>query len=219
MGQEKTAARKIPAGFFGRRRMAAAVPYFRDADVSALALGEVAREGRVYVAPLEPALSVQTPPLALATGVDGPFAGLAVSGAFAEFAERAEAALLEACLAAKSAWLRRDAPDDALRASFRSFLADGVLRVKADGVQVFDADGLVTAAEEAPAGARVRAVLDLARVCFGRAEFGGIWRLRQVQLVPDAALQLTPEPAGPDPDAAGPAEPEDDLAEGVDEFL
>ena len=191
-----------------------------DLDLSALALGEVSREGRVYVAPVEPCVRVQTPTVTLATGVDGAFAGLAVAGAFADFVSRAEQALLDACLAAKASWLRRDVSDESLRDNFRSFVSDGVLRVKVDaGVAAFDADGQAIGADEIPAGARARAVLELARVCFGRAEFGGIWRLTQVQLVRAPELLLTPEPAPAEPVADAEPDAAADLAESVEEFL
>ena len=69
------------------------------------------------------------------------------------------------------------------------------------------------------AGARARAVLELARVCFGRAEFGGIWRLTQVQLVRAPELLLTPEPAPAEPVADAEPDAAADLAESVEEFL
>lgn len=195
--------------------------YYLTADLSALALGPSVKEDRVYVAPLDPPLLVQTPPVTLLSSLGGDddggatFALLDTAGPFLDFVRAAEAAVIEAVVAKRAELFRKDMDPDALRANFKSFVSDaGVLRVKvADDLVVFDASQRAVGHEEASEGARVRCVLELSRVCFGRAEFGAVWRLKQVQGVPGGPCLLTEEAPG------AVASEEEDLADAVDDYV
>lgn len=164
--------------------------YYTTVDVGTLEFEAPAKQGRLYVAPLSPPLLVLTPPVELASaldGADGPFAYLRPTGRFAAWLRDVEARVLDACVARKAEWLRKDVDDDALRHNFKSFFGEGgelKVRVQPGEVGVFDAEGAPAGAEEAGAGTRVRAVLELARVCFGRQEFGAMWRLTQARVTP-----------------------------------
>lgn len=196
--------------------------YYLSADLSALDLGPSTKEHRVYVAPLDPPLTVQTPPVTLASSLDpehgATFALLATSGAFLDFVRATEAAVLDRVVEKRAELLRKEVDPDALKTNFKSFVDDsGVLRVKvADDLAVFDAAGQVVGHEELPDGSRVRCVLELSRVCFGRAEFGAVWRVKQVQRVAGGPCLITAEPDG---DSHGEEEPDEDLADGVEEYL
>lgn len=197
--------------------------YYLSVDLTALDVGPSAKEHKVYVAPLDPPLAVQTPPVTLASSLeDGQtFALLETSGAFLAFVRAAEAAVLDRVVEKRAELLRRDVDPDSLRANFKSFVTDaGVLRVKvADDLAVYDASQQVVGREEAAEGARVRCVLELARVCFGRAEFGAVWRLTQVQRVAASPCLITPEPEQPDDPAEADLGEEDDLADAVEDYM
>lgn len=177
-------------------------------DLAGLAFGPLAREGRSYVARLAAPLLVVTPPCALASplvledGSPAPFVWLRPPPAFAQFAAATEARLLQAALDNKVEWLRKDVPDEALARSFKSFLRaeDGALRVKLADVQAFDA-GRAPVDLADVRGPRVRAVLGLRQLTFGKTEFGGMWRLAQVLDVPDAPCLFQDDPDDDDVDS------------------
>jgi hypothetical protein len=164
-------------------------PHFRAVDPATFEYADVERDGKLYSVKLRPACRVQTPAVALTAALvddDGdplPFASLAVSGHFAAFVRKVEAAVLDACLANKAAWFRKDLDDDVLRAGFKSFLRpNGTLKLKVpEDVAVFDADKTLVAPGDVPAGTQVRAIIELAKVSFGKTEFGAMWRLVQVR--------------------------------------
>lgn len=175
---------------------------YTQADVSrALSSFEpLAKDGGVYVARLSEPMLIQTPPLTLVASLDDDEDGtparhahLALPPKFARFVKRVEAAVLDAGMANKAEWFRRPLEDDALRASFKPFLKDDILRVRLPrDVLVFDADGQLVERSSVGPGAAVRCLLDMSKLCFGRTEFGGMWSLVQAQTLP-------PPPAPPSP--------------------
>lgn len=184
------------------------------------------KAGGIYAAHLATPLLVQTPPLHIVSpldDVDGeplPNAHLKVPPRFAEFAQRVEDAVLAASLANKEAWFRRPLGDDALRASLKRFASVDTLKVRVPrDLLVFDAQGTLVPrdAVSTAADVSVRCLLELSRVCFGRTEFGAMWTLAQVQILP-------PPPPPPSPprcliDATAVSDESDDEAgeeEGTD---
>lgn len=178
--------------------------YFDAVDLGALQFAPIAKQGKLYVVNLETPLVVTTPPLTLAASLsdDTDFALLQPTGAFEAFLKRVETWVLDACLAHKAEWFRKDVDDDALRHNFKSFFREGQYRVKAADVAVFDASRAPAAPELVCEGTHVRAVLELTRICFGRQEFGAMWRLVQAR-----AVEVPPCLIGE----------EDDNADGADE--
>jgi hypothetical protein len=75
-------------------------------------------------------------------------------------------------------------------------------------VAVFDADCRTPACatDVLRAGAQVRCVLELARVCFGRTEFGAQWRVVQAAPCPAPVCLI----AGDDPAGGGAGADESD---------
>lgn len=182
----------------------AAAAYYTTVDLAAQAFEPLAKQNKLYVAALAPPLTVLTPPVQLASALDahgGDFAFLRPVGAFAGWLRDAEARVLDACIANKAAWFRKDVDDDALRHNFKSFFRDDEFKVRSAGVAVFGVDGAPAGAEEATEGRHVRCVLELARVCFGRQEFGAMWRLVQARLV-DVPPCLIQDDADADDEAA-----------------
>ena len=159
------------------------------------------REGKLYAVPLDPPIVVQTPAVALATSAfdaDGEpltFTHLAPARDLLAWLRGAEDAVLEASIERKTDWFRKALDDDAIRASFKSFFRDdGRVKVKVPGdAAVFEADCRTPAepADVLRAGAQVRCVLELSRVCFGRTEFGAQWRLVQAAPCPAPVCLIT----------------------------
>ncbi len=182
-----------------------AAAYYTSVDLAAQAFEPLAKQNKLYVANLAPPLAVVTPPVQLASSLDAAddFAYLRPVGAFADWLQRAEAWVLDACIANKDAWFRKDVDDDALRHNFKSFFRDDTCKVRSAGVAVFGVDGAPAGIEEAVEGCHVRCVLELARVCFGRQEFGAMWRLVQARLVdvPACMIADVDEDADADDDA------------------
>lgn len=188
--------------------------YFKTVSLDTVAFEPVAKHNKMYVANLTEPLVVQTPPVRLASALGGeePFALLKPTGQFAQFLKDAEAHVLEAALQHKADWFRRAVDDEALRHNFKSFFRDGEFKVKVQGeVAVFGPDKQLLGPEEAVPGACVRCVLELTRVCFGRQEFGAMWRLLQAQVVhePECLIVEEPEDDASEPGDDPPADAEE----------
>ena len=180
--------------------------HFTRVDPSSLAFQPMRRDATKYVVPLARELLVVTPPLGVSPLVDedGEPAGVvwlrATAGPFADFARAVEASVLDSVIANKREWLRKDVPDDSLRTSFKSFLGPEGLRVKGGAdVAAFGADRSLTDLSLVR-GPRVRAVLSLRAVTFGKTEFGCLWRLVQVIDAPEPACLFQDDPDDADPD-------------------
>ena len=168
---------------------------------------------RLYAVPIDPPVRVLSPPVKTASDMDDdvPFVLLEPKGEFAAFLKASETAILDACLANKATWFATAHDDDALRRGFKSFFRaeDGAFKVKVPAdAGCFDAAGAPVGREDVKAGSHVRAVLEMARVCFGRHEFGVTWKVVQVKLVPtvcliaeDAHVEPEDDPAKSDSDS------------------
>ena len=169
--------------------------YYKSVDVSDVAFEPLTKDNKLYVANLTPRLLVQSPPVKLASSYDPcgvPFVYLAPTGQFARFLRDVESTVLQRCIENKAEWFRKDIDDDVLRHNFKSFFKDESLKVKlAQDAAVFDRDRHPTGLEELVAGEGVRCILELTRICFGRQEFGALWRIVQAQLVPTPACLIT----------------------------
>lgn len=191
--------------------MAAAPVYYKSVDLSALQFEPLAKQHRLYVAGLAPPLLVQTPPVELATSVAGgdgeevPFVFIKPTGQFRQWLHDVEDAIVARAIQNKADWFRKDVDDDALRHNYKSFFRGDEFKLRKDGeVPVFDSAKDAAGPEEACSGSSVRCVLELARVCFGRQEFGAMWRLVQARLVqvpPCLIDDDEEEPARDDDDA------------------
>ncbi|KAI3432506.1 hypothetical protein D9Q98_004055 [Chlorella vulgaris] len=183
------------------------------------------KEGKVYVSAVEPAVSVQTPSMELKSTLDAGVALFGVSDDFARFLQQAEQRIIEDVLERKEEVLRKPLTDEFLQQKFKHFLvstedAPVVLKARvSDGLAVFDASGTVICAEEVAPGTRVRGVLDLVRVCFGKSEWGAMWRLSQVQALPTAVCLLTEEPTVTEEATPEVVTDDEDLAAAIDEYV
>lgn len=175
--------------------------YYREADLGAVTFEPVEQINRLYVSNLTQPLVVVTPPVELVSALtgDAPFVYIRPSGGFAQFLRDVESQVLDESMRQKVSWFRRDVEDDVLRHNFKSFFRDdGAFKVKVQGeVPVFDAAKNPVGAEEAVEGKLARCVIELVRVCFGRQEFGAMWRLTQARLVdvPPCLIEDAPDEA------------------------
>jgi hypothetical protein len=178
--------------------------HYKTVDPSALAFGAMEREGKLYTVRLQSPLVVQTPPVKLTSSLvddDGEtigFAYITPSPALAAFLRKAEDAILDACLANKREWFKKDLDDDALRAGFKSFFRpSGTFRVKVpDDVAVFDTDRNPVEPAAAGGGCQVRCILELVKISFGKTEFGAAWKMTQVQTVATPRCLIREEAEG-----------------------
>lgn len=193
----------------------ATAAYYKAIDLAAQEFEPLTKESKLYVARLSPPVVVQTPPVQLATAVDPenvPFVYLRPTAQLRAFFADVEAWVLEACLQRKREWLRKDVDDDALRHNFKSFFRDDDFKVKVgEDVAIFDAAREPAATQDAEEGRHVRCVLELARVCFGKQEFGAMWRLVQAQLVevPPCLIDDAADAESEASDLGGGEEPEE----------
>ncbi len=197
------------AVYYSKVTPAAAVTNFED----------VRKVGALYVAPLATPLRVQTPTLVLMSPLrdeDGApvlNAHLKLPRGFEVFARDVEAAVLDAALRNKDAWFRRPLEDDVITASFKAFVKGSALKVKwPRDTPVFDADGKQLDEDaESLAHLRVRCLLELSRVSFGRTEFGAMWTVVQARVAPDTpAVMCAIDPAAEIPEADTPSGSGDD---------
>lgn len=191
---------------------------FTQAVECAVELSAARKDERVYVSDLTAPISVLSPTVTL-DSVSGPFAWLRVNDAFAGVLSQVDSNVVDAVTARKDEVLGKPVTDEFLREHYKTFLDGDVLKVRVDpDVTVFDHLARGVFLDEVPLGARVRCALDLRRVCFGRAEWGAMWRLVQLRTLPDGECVVALDDEGPgeeDPEAPG---DDPDLADSVDEF-
>lgn len=197
--------------------MTSSVPtYYSKVDLPArfeVPLGAVTKEGRLSVAKFETPLLVQTPPVPL-TIVSDNVIWFAPSPAFHRFLSETEAHLKAAMV--KFTSYEAEAVDNA----FKSFFDDDgnfKIRLSSDFALFDESGGAVDPLDDAFAlaeGDTVRFVLEMDRACFGKTEFGGLWRAVQGSRVPPPPACLL-QPEEPEPEA--PEEPVPVDPEPVDE--
>ena len=185
--------------------MAAPPSSYRAVDLSSLCFEPVAKQGKLYVANLGPPLQVLTPPVELVTAIEQPFAYVRPAGDFAAFLRRVEEVVLEESIRRKAEWFRKDIDDDALRHNFKSFFREGGdFKVKvAEDVCAFSLRKEPLGPEDVRVGQTVRCVLELGRVCFGRQEFGAMWRLVQAREVEVPPCLIADDDEGAQEDEQG----------------
>jgi len=173
--------------------MASVLP-FRKVSLDALTYGTMIKDtsARLYVVPIEPAVKIQTTPIALATSLEDPeipFVYLTPDASLAAFLAKTEKTIADACITNKKDWFAVAMEDDVLRQGFKSFFSETGFKVKVPtDLACFSADKTPIGREDIPAGTMVRAVMELSRVCFGRHEYGSTWKITQLQLVPTQCL-------------------------------
>lgn len=147
-------------------------------------LEPLTKDGRLYVAPLTHGpLRIQTP-ITTVTSMAEHFAHVAPAGQFLDFLKRTEEVLQQTCMTHADEW---GISEDQVRQSFKSFFKeqDGTFKVRVDdGFTIFDEAGelMDNSPPETPVSAR--AILELSRVCLGKTEMGGMWKLVQLRLTP-----------------------------------
>lgn len=167
--------------------------YYKDAAMPA-GFHPMRKSGSVYYVPFDAPLRVQTSTTRLEAH-DHSAATLRVSKDFASFLNAVEESVFDAALQRRKVWFKKELGEDELRAGFKSFLADDTVEVKvADDCVAFDENGEQV---DLPVGSRVRCILELTGVCFGRTEFGCMWTLVQAQKLSSPKCLIDPS-AGTD---------------------
>jgi len=156
---------------------------YEDIQVEAIRFMEVKKNKNVYVVPFERPLVIQTPVSNLLGRVDKATTSLALTKGFASFVRDLEEYVVQSAIDNKDEWFRSKLDDDAIRQSFKSFLGPrDVLKVRvSDDVASFDSTGHQIDNDEVDKDSRVRCLLELTGICFGRVEFGIMFTVVQIQ--------------------------------------
>lgn len=188
-----------------------AAPSYKTIDLPSLSFEPVVKQNKLYVANLTNPVVIQTPPVALVSSLaeDVPFVYIRPTSEFAQFLKSVEAFVLEQSIRNRVDWFRKDLDADALRHNFKSFFREDDFKVKVTGdIASFNAAREPIGPEELDVGKQARCVLELTRICFGRQEFGAMWRLVQVRevvvpecMIDDALEEATSERSEDDEDA------------------
>lgn len=156
----------------------------------------LSRDDNIFVAPFQPTVTITTPPCTLETILEQEdFAVLKLSKACAQAFAHVEAAVLEEALTRKDQWFREGTSDEAVREAYKQFVdvENQTLTVKvADDIAAFDVDKTSVDLPAAPS-TRVKALLALTHLSFGKHEWGALWRLKQVKVLPDPTYALKEE--------------------------
>lgn len=197
--------------------MTAAVS-LRDVNVGEVFTGfsdALVRDGNVYISRRDTPFLVHTPPLRLAgplataDGETEDFVLLKPKAAALELFKTVEAQAMAMAFENKSTWFREDISDETIMASFKSFVdgENGVIRVRvSESLVMYDAAKNLIEGSHPVQGARVKAVLELARITFGKTQFGLVWTLRQIKVADVPATYLFDDDESPATAAAPIAE-------------
>lgn len=165
--------------------MTSSPQYFKAADLSAIALEPLVKEGRIYVAKFAGGpLRIQTPAVVVRSVVEGA-AWIAPTGPFRDFLRHTEDALKDLARTQAGAW---NITEDQVDRSFKTFFDGDAFKVRLHAdFAAFGTDGedLEDDAAEVQ-GAPARLLLELDRVSVGKTEMGALWRLVQLRLAAPA---------------------------------
>ena len=180
----------------------------------ALDVSPLTRSGNeVYAALAEPLYVVTSPQKLTAVDLDLKTAHVDCSDSVRDFISALEKRVADVVVANKSAWFpaasgKKTEPEDAaIRARFKSFfLPSGDYRFKLSlDAEAFGDSGAPIDIAEVEAGARVRLVLEVTRVSFGKREYGVSIRIKQLRVARQPVCLIvdddTPSHENPDYDS------------------
>lgn len=155
-----------------------------------IVFGDVVRDGRTYACKFASKIVAQTPKVTLVSSLSDeagerlPFAYLELDKASKAWLDDFENKVIQMAVQRKDTWFKKELPDEFISTSFKSSIkSDGKFCVKiADDFEAYSAQG--EAEPHVPQGSRVVALLELGQITFGRTEFGCLWKLKQVLVVP-----------------------------------
>ena len=164
---------------------------------------EMRAEGRLHVVPFTSPVSVQTPPMTLATELcneDGerlPFVNVVAPKMFLDFLTSFEEHLVTNSIENRKEWFKKKLDEDAVRQCYKSFMRPGgVLKLKlTESTQAFDALGKPLRMEDIATESRIRCIVEATRLSFGKQEFGSVLRVVQMQVLSDPPCMLLDDTA------------------------
>jgi len=178
-----------------------AQPY-RSVDHSSIAFEPIVKDSaaRLFVVDIKDPVRIQTSPVVLTTSVEDetvPFVYLQGDEAMMTFFRSTETFIEDTCIANKADWfaVAKNLDDAVLRRGFKSFFGDHGFKVKiGTDVACFDQNRKPIGREDIPVNTSCRLILELSRLSFGKHEYGGMWKVVQIQTVPMECLIQTEQP-------------------------
>ena len=164
-----------------------AVTGYQAVDLTTIDFEAIQKDGAIYASKFSQPLKVQTPVLTLDSDIttDSTFALITCTTSFASFIKSCEEYILKKAIECKDVWFAHanTMNDDRIRCAFKSFLKpDNVLKLRVSpDLAMFDREHEHVDCLQPKT--KIRAILELTKVSFGKHEFGIQWRLLQVQEV------------------------------------
>lgn len=173
---------------------------FTAVDVDSLTLGELVQDGKLFATDLQPALHFVSSTLrALDTPQDNSLF-VEVKPELLDFIKAVEDKVKTLTAEGREQLFpNKNVSVDSIHARYKSYVTtDSYLKLRMTGeTRVFNLDNEKIEQDQILPSSRLRAVISASQVLFGRTEFGLVWIVSQVKLLPTPAFEepeLEPEP-------------------------
>lgn len=169
--------------------MSQKVSCLKDIKLNNIQFEDVHREGNMYAVKFKEKLLIQTPPVVCRDSLVNskgdllPYLYVVPDPAFAEWLDAFDDHMLEQAHNHKDAWFRSHTTRTDIDQSFKRYFKDNVLRLKlSEGVMLVDSARKPVEARDIKPDSRIRVIMELSRILFGRTEFGCVWKAPQVMI-------------------------------------
>lgn len=178
-------------------------PKFSNLDTATLNIGALTQDGKLYSVPLTPPQEFVSSTL---RAVDVPSENdlfVEVKEDLAQFVAKVEDRVRDVIAENRQTlFAGKNVSEEGIKARFKSYLAGNrYLKIKVTpNTKVFDTEGEKASLSDIHADTRLRAIIVISQVLFGKSEFGLVWSAVQLKLLPLPRNQpLEPEVPEPAP--------------------
>lgn len=165
------------------------VQLLKDVKPDSLQFEDVKREGSMYTARIKHKLSIQSPVVLCkeritnSNGETLPYMYITPDATLDTWLQQFEAYILDQAVQHKDAWFRKNTSDSDVQQTYKSYFRDNTFRLRmTDDVEIFDTTRTILNPGDLQPGTKVKLIMDLGRVSFGRTEWGCVWRVSQIMV-------------------------------------
>lgn len=169
--------------------VAKGVHVLKDVKPENIEFEDVHREGSMYTARFKNKISIQSPVVVCketitnASGEILPYVYITPDAALEKWVLAFDDYILDQADKNKEKWFRKSTSASDIQQTYKSYLRDKTFRLRlTDDVEIFDSSRNLVNPADLKAGTKVKLIMDLGRVSFGRNEWGCVWRASQVMV-------------------------------------
>ena len=150
---------------------------------------DVHREGNMYTSRLKNKLTIQSPVVVCKEKITNssdevlPYLYITPDPALQQWLTAFDEYIVSQAHEHRETWFRKHTTDSDIQQTFKPYLRDGVFRLRmTEDVEIFDTSRTLVNPADLKAGTKVKVIMELGRISFGRTEWGCVWRASQIMV-------------------------------------